>query len=171
MLGVTESKKSLKHLLGAKRTMKAGKSNLHSKLALLTLFFVVVSGSAVAKDFYRWTDSEGTTHYSETPPKNVSATKVRASNTKMPANGYSPAASPVDTDEQTETGTSAAAAPPASNTDTDSQRCSAARSNAKTLQEKSRIRVKDDNGEYRYLDSEEIAEKLKTALQILDEEC
>lgn len=146
--------------------MKTGKSNMQHKLALLTLFLVAFSGSAISKDFYRWKDAEGVTHYSEKPPRDASATKVRATNTKMPADGYSPS-SPKPTEKAQES----TAAASANDKERNAQRCEAAQKNAKTLQEKNRIRIKDDNGEYRYLDQNEIAEKLKMARQIIDEEC
>jgi hypothetical protein len=45
------------------------------KIALISLL-CVLSGFATAQTFYRWTDPQGSTHYTETPPKGQSSTSI-----------------------------------------------------------------------------------------------
>ena len=147
--------------------METSKHQQWGKLTLLMVFLCTLSAATLSKDFYRWKDSEGVTHYSSVPPKEGDSTKVRATNTKAPVDGYSPANS-----KEPDSAASAEAAPPsAEQQEKARQLCEAAKKNAKTLQEKNRIRIKDDQGEYRYLDTNEIAQKLKTAQKIIEQEC
>lgn len=123
-----------------------------------------------SKEFYRWQDDEGVTHYSAHPPKDRSATKVRATNTKVEAPQETAAGADTEAnqDDKLDAGQTSGSANerPAP----DPERCAAAERNVKALQENARVRIKE-NGAYRFLSPEEMQEKLRIARKILADEC
>ncbi|MBR9910472.1 MAG: DUF4124 domain-containing protein [Gammaproteobacteria bacterium] len=140
-------------------------------LAISAALLISWGQQASSKEYYRWQDDEGITHYSAHPPKDRVATKVRATNTQIEVrDNQAPPAPAQNADQDSEAAPDNAQQTAAAKPVSDPQRCEAARKNIKTLQEKSRIRIKD-NGEYRFLTPEEMAEKLRIAQHIIDEEC
>lgn len=125
-------------------------------VALLCLSQLALS----SKDFYKWEDEDGVTHYSAHPSKDHASSKVRATNIKG-----SETSSAAATEDSAKPATQATEELPK-----DPQRCAQAKKNLKTLQEKSRVRIKEGD-DYRYLAPEEVAEQIKTAQQIIKEEC
>lgn len=143
---------------------------LHRPITLLGLGITLLclSSHTLSKDFYKWQDAEGVTHYSSQPSKEYKSVKVRASNikdsgTSADSGNTGQAANPET--ETTPAGSTAAAEPVK-----DPERCASAQKNRKTLEENSRIRMKDGE-EYRYLTPEEIQLQKETADQIIAEEC
>lgn len=128
----------------------------------LGLTLMCLSSNSLAKDFYRWQDADGVTHYSAQPSKEYKSVKVRASNIR---DGE---AAEHDSADNTDEKTAADSAQPVD--EKDPERCTAAQQNRKTLEENSRIRIKDGD-EYRYLTPEEIQQQIDTAEQIIAEEC
>lgn len=116
----------------------------------LALLALVLSPNALSKDFYKWQDEQGVTHYSAHPPRGDKAsTKIRATNIKGKA---APAKSSAPKNE------APAATKPTSvekaASKKDPQACKRARTNLKTLQEHGRVRVKEGD-DYRFLSDEE----------------
>jgi hypothetical protein len=138
------------------------------KLTPTTLLFVVAllgalisSAPASAKEFYKWQDDQGVTHYAAHPPKDRNSVKVRATNTQ----GTPPAeASEEENTEQQANATATAAR--AKNP----ERCAQARKNLNALNNKPRVRIKEGDS-YRYLTAEEVTEHRRTAQKIIRDEC
>lgn len=140
----------------------------------LGITLMCLSNPTLSKDFYKWQDAEGVTHYSSQPSKEYKSVKVRASNIKDSATTDSD--SPAETGNNANNSDSTAAEPAAANTPAsaehtkDPERCAVARQNRKTMEENSRIRMKDGD-EYRYLTPEEIQQQKDTTDEIIAQEC
>jgi len=132
-------------------------------IGLLCLPVLFISSNASSKDFYKWQDDEGITHYSAHPPRNDrAAQKVRATNITGAAAAPKPAD---DRDEEAETATEQAAP-----SKKDSKRCAIAQKNLKTLQERARVRIKEDES-FRYLSPEEKQNMEKSTREQIKEAC
>lgn len=107
---------------------------LHS-LGMVLLMIMPLAASAA--DLYRWTDARGITHYSDKPPKGVSAERVKK---KAPRNLGSVEA----TDEADAAG------------DPDAERCKVERDRLNTLQSNRRVQMEGRDGSLRELSAEEI---------------
>ena len=120
--------------------------------------------NVAAKDFYKWQDDNGVTHYSAQPPKGrKTSTKVKAYNiygnpkeTKAPRQAQA----------ATKTTPEVTRAP----VDKDPGRCKAARENLKIMQENARVRIKDGD-EIRYLNEKELSDKVDAAQKTIKEHC
>lgn len=138
--------------------------NLSAKL-ILSIACILVSSqaSAIAEKVYKWTDEKGQTHYSQHPPFNTQ-TEVLKTQT-----GHS---DPVDykatseTKDKVEAKAESNTAPPK-----DKERCENARQNIEALKTHARIRIKGDNGEYRYLTPDEHQQKVDEANKAMKESC
>lgn len=135
-------------------------------IALLTGLLAAVP--AGAKTFYKWVDENGATHYSERKPHDQQAEAVsirggRTTSTETPADTAGEEA------EEEAAPQAQAQAQPASRKDPD--RCQRARQNIQTLNNNARVRVQDDNGEYRYLSEEEKQQQMADSQQIASESC
>ncbi|GAA5317806.1 MAG: hypothetical protein AseanaTS_30130 [Candidatus Pelagadaptatus aseana] len=134
---------------------------------------LLICGEAVSKDFYRWTDENGTTHYSSHPPTDKPSIKVHTSNIKgepaapkaiAPSTESQPAGDRDNFDEQA----NAPADPKVASQN--KENCKRAKFNLKTLKEKPRIRVKEGD-DYRFIDQNERKEKIKTSQEAVDKYC
>lgn len=140
----------------------------HRLLTLIGLGFILLclSGQTLAKEFYKWEDEEGVTHYSSQPSKTHKSVKVHASNIKgdpEAAQRQQEANSSPQENSNSETAENKAY-------EKDPERCAAAQKNKKTLEENARIRIKE-GGEYRYLTQEEINKQMEMANQVIADEC
>jgi len=133
-------------------------------IGLLCLPVLFISSNASSKDFYKWQDDEGITHYSAHPPRNErAAQKVRATN----ITGTVAAPKPADVrGEEAETAATEQAAP----SKKDSKRCAVAQKNLKTLQERARVRIKEGES-FRYLTPEEKEDMTKSTREQIKEAC
>lgn len=140
------------------------------KLALNTVALTILLslwGTASAQLLYKWKDEDGITHFSERPPAGVdNYERVRSS--------VSPGNAPVqyqpqgENDEESDEGTEQVA----EQSDADnSARCENARKNLEALQSFARIRVRDPNGELRFLSEGEVTERRQEYVQILNDLC
>jgi len=139
----------------------------HRFLTLIGLGFALVclSGQTLAKEFYKWEDENGVTHYSSQPSKTHKSVKVHASNIKGDPEAASRNAR---NEESSDTTDNQGATNPVY--EKDPERCAAAQRNKKTLQENARIRIKEGD-EYRYLSAEEIRKQLDMANQAIADDC
>ncbi|MBU3068299.1 DUF4124 domain-containing protein [Aestuariicella sp. G3-2] len=138
----------------------------HRFLTLIGLGFTLacLSGQTLAKEFYKWQDEEGVTHYSSQPSKTHKSVKVHASNIKGDPESTSSASSRQN--ENQAQGSSA----DAEVYKKDPERCAAAQRNKQTLEENARIRIKEGD-EYRYLSQEEIKKQMDMAMQAIADDC
>ena len=135
------------------------------KQAISLCFLIVslgLSHSALSAKVYTWTDDKGVTHYGERAPKDVKAKVINA------RTGYSESVPSPETTKSQEK-----AAAPAAETlvQQNPERCAAAKKNMDALNSYSRIKVKNEKGEMRYLTEEEKATKQAEMQQIANESC
>lgn len=144
----------------------------HRSLTLLSLGIALMclSTPSLAKDFYKWQDADGITHYSSKPSNEYKSVKVRASNIQSSDTSTEATnRTSIDEVEKTESTTTANTAQNAERSK-DPERCATAQKNRQTLDDNARIRMKDGD-EFRYLTPEEIQQQKDTADQIIAEEC
>jgi hypothetical protein len=133
-------------------------------IACLSLILAAPAMLGAAK-FYKWTDAQGVTHYSEGPPpessRNASEVKVPTrlpSGSPAPANAPKAAASPAKKDgkaDKKEGKVSEKSEEAAAGNERYAERCKQLRTNLQTMQEHARIKVSDEKGESRVLSDEE----------------
>ncbi|WP_372747948.1 DUF4124 domain-containing protein [Litorivivens sp.] len=146
------------------------------RLALALL--IIVAGSAVTAKtgYYRWVDDNGQPHFTQKPPLDRPSTFIPT------GRGYSddsvnPPYPPKVPAKRADSGTEPAPEKPEKNKefevlpDKDPARCEQARKALQNFSRGQRVRVKDDNGEYRVLDSEEQSEQMKKAQEAVDIYC
>lgn len=141
---------------------------------LLASLSLMASSDALSKDFYRWTDENGTTHYSSLPPTDKASEKVHTSNIK----GNPPAAKPEEAKEtvpavvkERENFDESVSAPETAEVKAQRrENCKRAKFNLKTLKEKPRIRIKEGD-EYRYIDQKERKAKIKESEKAVKKFC
>lgn len=126
---------------------------------------LLITSHQVAAKVYKWVDEKGQTHYSERAPANQATEVIK------PKTGYS---DPVNYSSAAASSTAANAN--ATNNEAagyvkDPERCAAAQKNQTTLQTSSRVQVRGDNGEYRYLTPDELQQKMDEASKAIEESC
>ncbi len=139
-------------------------------LAIALIGIIGVPSSMAAKNYYKWTDEDGVTHYSAQKPHNTETETISVSTGLPTANS---------TDEQQiEAKTTASKPAPALPEKKgeyiqtkDPERCAAATERLKTLTEYARVRVIGEDGEARILSREEKDEKIAEAEKAIQEDC
>lgn len=134
----------------------------------LALSALILCAPASAKDFYKWKDDNGVTHYSAHPPKDKSAQTVRATN----ITGEAPT-TPASKPNNAESSAPKEAAPAeeiAQKPIKDPEICKSARKNLKTLKENGRVKVQDGDS-YRYLGEKEHQDKIKEMNKLIKTNC
>ncbi|MGH1471392.1 MAG: DUF4124 domain-containing protein [Cellvibrionaceae bacterium] len=135
----------------------------------------LISTSAMAaKNYYKWTDAEGVTHYSAQRPNNTdseavsikggrtvteNSTDTKASQTE---NKPKPAGSVKEED--------LAPGETVEVFEKDLERCKAAKDNLKLLQTSPRIRTNND-GEVKFMSDDERATRINESQQAIEESC
>ena len=131
--------------------------------------FACGSALAAAETVYKWTDNRGQVHYSERPPQGAQAEAIK------PETGHSePVTYTTATDEKAseekkdkegkKVGSEKSALK-------DPERCDSARKNLDTLKTYARIKIKGDDGEYRFLTPDEQTQKTAEATKAIEESC
>ena len=131
-------------------------------LSLICLFTWSLASAAPEK-VYKWTDAKGQTHYGQRPPAGTETEVIKPQTGHSDPVNYS--AAPNEKDKEAKK-TDAKDAPPK-----DKERCENARKNSETLKTYARIRIKGDDGEYRYLTPDEQKQKLDEATKAIEESC
>lgn len=132
------------------------------KLTIAALFGALLAAPVMAAQFYKWTDEQGVTHYSESPPPETAkgATEVKVQ-TRTPSGSE---AAVENLQKQREAATKSLTdaekkKTPASPVKTDkseyAERCKKLQANLATLENSGRVSEPDDKGEKRYLTDEE----------------
>jgi hypothetical protein len=143
--------------------------NIFSLLAISAFLFL--STTAAAETFYRWKDERGNpVHSDRPPPKGVDYEVVSTQSSLIrPVEGdtgavpkkITPTAGndfePVETKEAM--------------VEKNPEFCARARQNLETLDSSARIRLRDEQGEYRYLDEEEKQAQRQQALDTIEVHC
>lgn len=135
----------------------------------LTSFGVNAAGSG----YYRWTDENGQTHFSQKPPEGKASDFVRSStgSTEKPAQSADddpskPQKKAEATPEQAKQPETLEALP-----EKDPERCARARNMQKSLEGYSRIRAKQADGTYRVLTEEDKTQQRETAQKAIEIYC
>ncbi len=138
---------------------------IFSTLALsLTCYLLIASQSHAAPGkVYKWTDEKGRVHFSERPPLGTQTEVVKPQIGHSEPVNYETAA-PEKTKEEKKVVTD-------KNTLKDPDRCDAARKNLDTLKTYARIKIKGEDGEYRFLTPEEQQQKTNEATKAIEESC
>lgn len=142
---------------------------LSTTLTLIT-FFSIASVNA-ADIIYKWKDKSGNIKYTETrPPAGVSykmiKNRVSTSSKKAAATSAgvkNTGASADSLDERIAAQNSEKQRVDNLNAELNRKNCTISKNNLETLKNNQRIKIKDENGEERFLSSEEIDQRLETA--------
>lgn len=138
-------------------------------LLMLIIGTGLTSGVAIAaKDYYKWTDEEGVTHYSARKPHNRVSESISIRTGERTA---TPASSRSGNAEQARETASENTQTAENQGLVDPERCEAARDNLKVLRDNAKVRMQDENGEIHYLSEAEKAEKTQEFQQAVDESC
>jgi hypothetical protein len=146
------------------------------RLILLALIALAAPALASAESVYRWKDENGVVHFGDREPTGQSSERVSVKTGKSSGNGgagRSSAREQVQALEESqaerERREKETAVEKARRKQRDA-RCQAAEANLQAINSNARIRVTED-GEQRYLNPEEIAEKKQQFEQIVEENC
>lgn len=152
-----------------------------TKPALWLAGLLAISGislHATAAQVYKWTDSEGVTHYSENPPpSNAQESSTIKVKTRLPE-GYDQAqenrqkALDAQKEKAKQAATSATNSPKTADKSQNKERCVALRANLETMTTNPRVRVQDEKtGEIRVLPDEEKNKQMAETRNRIKEEC
>lgn len=153
--------------------IQPGDNHMKKTLTCLALASLAMTGPAFAAKYFKWVDSKGVTHYSETPPPSdaTETSQVRVQ-TRLPSDSESAVERLQKQRAEALKGTSAApgSTPAAGNTPaTDApkadksqyaERCKQLRANLEVLQNSARIREENEKGEVRALTDEEKKQRM-----------
>lgn len=139
-------------------------NKLHSTLLLSLAIILFASQSTNAAKFYKWTDGNGATHYTDTPPANqddmnrdinaVQTTDFTPDvSTTLPKPQGKKKAEPTTVDKAI-----------SDNKKTLADNCKVHKQNQEMLNTKARIKIKGENGEHRFLTPEEIQQKKQESI-------
>ena len=150
------------------------KKQLKSSTISSICFTAILLGASFYSqaEVYKWSDKHGNTHYSDIKPNDTQSKKIKIK-THQPT---TPTTSPQTAAKELSNRQAEALKEKSEKLKTATEKrelnakCEAIRSNLKTLQENSRIKV-NDNGETRFLTPEEIAEKKQSYTEKLSEHC
>jgi cytosine/adenosine deaminase-related metal-dependent hydrolase len=137
-------------------------------LILSAVLFTGIPVAQAAKDYYKWTDENGVTHYSARKPHDQTAEVISIRTGQRVVNPSSTNA---------EQGTAAKPAPGVAGNGAstenlkDPERCENARTNLETLRNNARVRMQNEDGEIYYLSEEEKAEKTAQFEKAVAESC
>jgi len=132
---------------------------------------VLLAGNAVAKEYFKWTDDKGVTHFTKTPPKDRPSESV---NTYAGSSTvYDPTAATATTAEgKTEKDQLEKTKEEEQKTRAQKEeKCKRVAEQQKTLGERSRVRMVDKEGNERVLSPEEQKQKLDEMKKFIEENC
>ncbi|MBV1871944.1 MAG: DUF4124 domain-containing protein [Gammaproteobacteria bacterium] len=144
------------------------------------IFLIILSFSSSAGNIYTWTDKQGETHYGDrVPPDFKGSSSILKRGTSLSHKAQTSTSTKAlqeklatlnkrqnDSAEQKK-----AAKQQSTEREQLKKDCALARGNLKTIQERARIRVKDEQGEYRYISDEEKNKKEAELKEKIKEFC
>ena len=136
------------------------KHHYYSAIAALGLAFI--TAPSTAGEYYKWVDENGVSHFSERPPKEAAAEKVKTS-------ARTPTTEEVETAENAVQ--EALVDEPNTKIFKDPARCSAEQSRLKQLSSGARIRMQNPDGGFYYLDERQIQQEMQKSRQAISESC
>ncbi len=143
-------------------------------VSALCLTLTLATGAQAGK-FYKWLDEDGVTHYGENPPDTETATVINvksgASSDQQQAIDRLEAQRKAAADEAKADVPTEEDEIERRNREIMANNCKIQRSNLGQLKANRRVKTTDENGEVRYLDEQEIAQRIKEVQQYLDENC
>lgn len=140
-------------------------------LALMAALSAQYAGAGTT--YYRWVDARGDTVLSDRPPPSGTQYEVVSTGTTLkrvvePEEGAVPAeVKPSEGNKFEQVDTAEAR----ESSKTNPEYCKQAQQNLETLTTRPRIRMRDENGELRYLTQEEIEEQKEEAQEAIDTYC
>ncbi len=150
----------------------------YSKLVISAIAFICVASTPAmaAKNYYKWTDAEGVTHYSAQRPNDVESEIVSISSGRKASGDTSTENESASTAKRNikpagTTGADLAPGETAEVYEKDPARCKAAKDILETLKNYTRIRTKDENGVEKVLDDKEKAARKEEAQKAIKESC
>lgn len=132
---------------------------------------ILLAGNAVAKEYFKWTDDQGITHFSANPPKDRPSEAV--STYAGSSTVYNPAAATANTEEakaeqsqleKTKEEEQKAAA-------MKEEKCKRVIEQHKVLTERGRVKMVDKEGKERFLTPEEQKQKTDELQKFMDANC
>lgn len=144
------------------------------KITLTLLFIassVLFTAGASAETVYQWVDDEGVTQFGSQPPRGRDYRQIRTQTGHSEPIDYS---SRYGQEENSNEGQDSERQSQEANTPTEAEldeACRTARQNLERLERGGRITVEDENGERRYLNEEEQAERAEQARRIQEQAC
>lgn len=147
-------------------------SNKLNLKVLLVFSILLTSSSIIHAEIYKWTDDNGNTHYSDIKPNNADSQKlkIKTSNSTSSKKPAQETAKDIDKQKQLELKAKADILDESTRKRELEAQCEAMRNNLKTLEEKSRIKVNEDD-QVRFLTAEEIESKKQNFRQKLKDNC
>lgn len=142
--------------------MRSISKKIFSVFAASTLLMIAATAPVSADNYYKWVDEQGITHYGERPPKNTTSSKGKTQTGHSEPSTYTSVKKEVEKVAEKET--------PKQDLK-DPERCAAAKNNLETIRTSARIKVKGDDGQFRYLNQAEIQERKQKAQKAVQESC
>lgn len=151
------------------------------KLTVAALLGSLLAAPVMAAQFYKWTDENGVTHYSENPPPATakSATEVKVQ-TRLPS-GADAATQSLQKQRESSSKANADAtkgkqgntttAPAKEDASKNAERCKRSRENLAAMEEHGRVSETDDKGEKRVLSDEEKNQRMDEARRLIKAFC
>ncbi len=149
-------------------------TNRFTQLGTTLVFMAILVSVQAADKPFKWTDDKGVVHYGDNPPDRSTAVQmnVHTGRASEPGNEQSSNETPQVANQETKNNEKTTSQPAANeNAKIVKENCDIYKQNLSALKNSSRIREKDANGEYRYLTSEEKAQREKDADTYLKEHC
>jgi hypothetical protein len=150
--------------------------NIHAfftrKSFAIFIIFTALSSSLLASDVYKWTDAEGTIHYSDKKPSDISSKNMKiktskSTNTRISAQEQ---AQKLDETKSQQLATQAQKLQDDTVKRENDAMCQTLRDNLVKFKENSRIKI-NENGETRFLTPEEINTKTTEYNKIIEDKC
>jgi len=143
-----------------------------------TIITLALISFSVHAELSKWVDADGKVHYSDTPPPEVTTKSVRNIAGKEQADApasYAPKSlaereAELRKSNQAKEDASKKKAEEDAKVDTKKRNCEAARQNARTL-ESGRVVTYDANGERKFLEDSELAQRLEEANKTISTNC
>ena len=148
------------------------KTAFNPLVAFTTAALIFGAASSWGEEFYRWRDAKGIAHYGSTPPQGIKATKVKVYGTRSPS-PIQRTAQAAGSEQQKLAANSASTAPQkqAQLKKAQASECQAERKRLRVLKSNQPIRMKQANGELKYLTRQEIAQEIQESKSFLNDAC
>ncbi len=135
-------------------------------IIMLSTLLMLASSYSNAATIYKWVDDKGVPQYSAMPPSDRPFEKIKSYSSSSKSSSNSDAKQKADSPAKAATQTPQVAA-----SKKDPERCAIAKRNLQTLKNNSRIKIKGEDGEMRFLDQQEIMDKRKESEQAVADSC